>query len=116
MTINRRNIAIGATTVLLAATAVVVSGGHLSKSVALLKSNPKEVVEEVWQIVNYSYVDGTFNKKDWNAIRKKYVVKANYKTKPIRVSGKCSRLWATPIRGLWIRKNLKTCGWILPAS
>jgi carboxyl-terminal processing protease len=80
MTINRRNIAIGATTVLLAATAVVVSGGHLSKSVALLKSNPKEVVEEVWQIVNYSYVDGTFNKKDWNAIRKKYVVKANYKT------------------------------------
>jgi carboxyl-terminal processing protease len=80
MTINRRNIAIGATTILLAATAVVVGGGQLSKSVALLKSNPKEVVEEVWQIVNYSYVDSTFNKKDWNAIRKKYVVKANYKT------------------------------------
>jgi carboxyl-terminal processing protease len=48
--------------------------------VALLKSNPKEVVEEVWQIVNFSYVDSTFNKKDWNAIRKKYVTKANYKT------------------------------------
>jgi carboxyl-terminal processing protease len=80
MTINKRNLAIGATTVLLAATAVIVSGGHLSKSVALLKANPKEVVEEVWQIVNFSYVDGTFNKKDWNAIRKKYVVKANYKT------------------------------------
>jgi carboxyl-terminal processing protease len=80
MTINKRNLAIGATTMLLAATAVLASGSHLSKSVALLKSNPKEVVEEVWQIVNFSYVDGTFNKKDWNAIRKKYVTKANYKT------------------------------------
>jgi carboxyl-terminal processing protease len=80
MTINKRNLAIGATTMLLAATAVLASGSHLSKSVALLKSNPKEVVEEVWQIVNFSYVDSTFNKKDWNAIRKKYVTKANYKT------------------------------------
>jgi carboxyl-terminal processing protease len=80
MTINKRNLAIGATTMLVAATAMLASGSHLSKSVALLKSNPKEVVEEVWQIVNYSYVDGTFNKKDWNAIRKKYVIRANYKT------------------------------------
>jgi carboxyl-terminal processing protease len=80
MTINKRNLALGATTMLLAATAILASGSHLSKSVALLKSNPKEVVEEVWQIVNFSYVDGTFNKKDWNAIRKKYVTKANYKT------------------------------------
>ncbi len=80
MTINKRNLAIGATTILVAATAMLASGSHLSKSVALLKSNPKEVVEEVWQIVNYSYVDGTYNKKDCNAIRKKYVTRANYKT------------------------------------
>ncbi len=79
MTINKRNLAIGVMTMLMAATAVVASGSHLSKSVALLKSSPKDVVEEVWQIVNYSYVDGTFNKKDWNAIRRKYVTKANYK-------------------------------------
>jgi carboxyl-terminal processing protease len=79
MTIKKRNLAIGMTTALLAATTVVLGSGHLSKSVALLKPNPKEVVEEVWQIVNFSYVDGTFNKKDWNAIRKKYVIKANYK-------------------------------------
>jgi carboxyl-terminal processing protease len=79
MTIKKRNLAIGMTTALLAATTVVLVSGHLSKSVALLKPNPKEVVEEVWQIVNFSYVDGTFNKKDWNAIRKKYVIKANYK-------------------------------------
>jgi carboxyl-terminal processing protease len=79
MTIKKRNLAIGITTALLAATTVVLASGHLSKSVALLKPNPKEVVEEVWQIVNFSYVDGTFNKKDWNAIRKKYVIKANYK-------------------------------------
>ncbi len=77
---RNRNLALGASTILLAATALAISGNHLSKSMMLLPTNPKEVVEEVWQIVNYSYVDGTFNKKDWNAIRKKYVINANYQT------------------------------------
>ncbi len=80
MTTKNRNLAIGATIGLLAAAMVTVGGSHLPKGMTLLATNPKEVVEEVWQIVNFSYVDGTFNKKDWNAIRKKYVVNANYKT------------------------------------
>jgi carboxyl-terminal processing protease len=79
--INKRNLAVGATTLLLSAIAVAGSSSHLSQGVALLKDNPKEIVEEVWQIVNYSYVDGTFNKKDWNALRRKYVVNAKYTTK-----------------------------------
>jgi carboxyl-terminal processing protease len=78
--INKR-IAIGATTLLLATAAVMATSSHLSKGVALLKANPKEIVEEVWQVVNFSYVDGTFNKNDWNAIRRKYVVNAEYKNK-----------------------------------
>jgi carboxyl-terminal processing protease len=79
--INKRGLAMGATTLLLATAAVAATGGHLSKGVALLKASPKEVVEEVWQIVNFSYVDGTFNKTDWNAIRRKYVVNSEYQTK-----------------------------------
>jgi carboxyl-terminal processing protease len=78
MTTKNRNLAIGATVILLAAAALTIGGSHFSKGITLLKANPKEVVEEVWQIVNFSYVDGTFNKKDWNAVRKKYVVNAKY--------------------------------------
>jgi carboxyl-terminal processing protease len=77
---KHRNLALGASIFLLAGAALAISGKHLSKSISLLPTNPKEVVEEVWQIVNYSYVDGTFNKRDWNAIRKKYVINANYKS------------------------------------
>ncbi len=78
MTTKNRNLAIGATVILLAAATLTIGDSLFSKGIRLLKANPKEVVEEVWQIVNFSYVDGTFNKKDWNAVRKKYVVNAKY--------------------------------------
>jgi carboxyl-terminal processing protease len=78
---KQRNFALGATTLLLAALAAAASNSQFSQGVALLKDNPKEIVEEVWQIVNFSYVDGTFNRKDWNALRRKYVVNAKYTTK-----------------------------------
>jgi carboxyl-terminal processing protease len=84
---NKRNLAIGASTVFLATIAVAGASSQLSQGVALLKDNPKELVEEVWQIVNFSYVDGTFNKKDWNALRRKYVVNANYNTKEQAYTG-----------------------------
>jgi len=29
----------------------------------------KALIDEVWQVVERSYVDGTFNQKDWKAIR-----------------------------------------------
>ncbi len=76
---KNRNAALGASIILIATAVWVAAGHHLPKNLAFLPTNPKEVVEEVWQIVNYSYVDGTFNSKDWNAIRKKYVINANYK-------------------------------------
>lgn len=33
------------------------------------QDSPKAVIDEAWQIVNREYVDGTFNKNDWQAIR-----------------------------------------------
>jgi len=36
---------------------------------ANLENSPKVVLDEVWQIVNREYVDGSFNNTDWQAIR-----------------------------------------------
>lgn len=47
---------------------------------AALQDSPKNVVDEVWQIVNQEYVDNTFNKVDWQATRQKLLSK-NYTTK-----------------------------------
>jgi carboxyl-terminal processing protease len=39
----------------------------------LSNTSPKELVDEVWQIVNRNYVDSTFNGQDWQAIRSLYL-------------------------------------------
>jgi carboxyl-terminal processing protease len=44
---------------------------------AALEDSPKNVVDEVWQIVNREYVDGTFNQVDWQATRQQLLSK-NY--------------------------------------
>ncbi|MUG99436.1 PDZ domain-containing protein [Scytonema sp. UIC 10036] len=36
---------------------------------AALQDSPKAIVDEVWQLVNREYVDSSFNKQDWLAIR-----------------------------------------------
>ncbi len=36
---------------------------------SLRDNNPKILVDEVWQLVNSEYVDGTFNKTNWQAVR-----------------------------------------------
>ena len=81
MKIEKHGLVIGATAVVLTAVAVTGAGLHLPKGVAFFKNSPKELVDEVWQIVDKQYVDGTFNQKDWRALRRKYVVEKNYKTK-----------------------------------
>ena len=45
-----------------------------------LQDSPKALVDEVWQIVNNTYVDGTFNHKDWQATRRELLTK-NYGSK-----------------------------------
>ena len=81
MKIEKHGLVIGATAVVLTAVAVTGAGLHLPKGVAFLKNSPKELVDEVWQVVDKQYVDGTFNQKDWRALRRKYVVDKNYKSK-----------------------------------
>ncbi len=44
---------------------------------AELQNSPKALVDEVWQIVNHDYVDGTFNHVDWQATRQSLLSK-NY--------------------------------------
>jgi carboxyl-terminal processing protease len=46
----------------------------------LVGDSPKAIVDEVWQIVNDSYVDGTFHHTDWKATRQKLLSK-NYTSK-----------------------------------
>ncbi|MBD2020705.1 PDZ domain-containing protein [Leptolyngbya sp. FACHB-36] len=44
---------------------------------AALQDSPKTVLDEAWQIVNREYVDGTFNKVNWQATRQELLSK-NY--------------------------------------
>jgi carboxyl-terminal processing protease len=80
MKIEKHGLVIGATALVLTAVAVTGAGLHLPKGVAFFKDSPKELIDEVWQIVDRQYVDGTFNQKDWRSIRKQYLQK-NYKDK-----------------------------------
>lgn len=36
-------------------------------------NNPKALVDEVWQIVDRQYIDGTFNGQDWKAVHQQYL-------------------------------------------
>jgi len=59
----------------LAAIAVLLTGSSLYASKALSQSqpSPQKLVDEVWQIVDKNYVDGSFNHQDWKAIRTQYL-------------------------------------------
>ncbi|MBH8574753.1 S41 family peptidase [Nostocaceae cyanobacterium CENA369] len=75
MVITKSRLVLGATAVTLSTIAVTSLGIH-SRGQALFKANPKETVDEVWQIVNRQYVDGTFNQVNWQAVRKEYLNKS----------------------------------------
>ncbi|AFY48047.1 C-terminal processing peptidase [Nostoc sp. PCC 7524] len=74
MVITKSRLVLGATAVTLSTIAVTSLGIH-SRGQALFKASPKELVDEVWQIVQRQYVDGTFNQVDWVAVRKEYLNK-----------------------------------------
>ncbi|AUT00160.1 peptidase S41 [Nostoc sp. CENA543] len=61
----------------IATTATVsVFGPAWTRSVrAALQDSPKALVDQVWQIVNSEYVDGTFNQKNWLAARQSLLSK-----------------------------------------
>lgn len=79
MTITKKGLFLGATAAVLTTVAVTGAGIHLS-SQAFFRESPKELVDEVWQIVDRNYVDGTFNQVDWQGIRNEYLSRT-YATK-----------------------------------
>ncbi|WP_427160190.1 carboxyl-terminal processing protease CtpC [Aliinostoc sp. HNIBRCY26] len=75
MVITKSRLVLGATAVTLSAIAVTTLSMH-DPGQALFKASPKELIDEVWQIVQRQYVDGTFNQVDWLAVRKEYLNKS----------------------------------------
>ncbi|MEG4285639.1 S41 family peptidase [Microcoleus sp. A006_D1] len=72
MVITKRGLVLSAAAVVLTAVTLANSGCS-SKSLASFRGSPKELVDEVWQIIDKSYVDGTFNQVDWKAVRNDYL-------------------------------------------
>ena len=79
----KKGLILGATAAILTTVAVTGSGMHLSRSLAYLEDNPKRLVDEVWHIINDTYIDDTFNQVDWLAVHQNYVVgdSQSYETK-----------------------------------
>ncbi|WP_226588171.1 carboxyl-terminal processing protease CtpC [Microseira wollei] len=80
MEITKRGLVLGATAAVLSTVAVTNAGIYLSQSQAFFSDSPKELIDEVWQIVDRNYVDGTFNQVDWKAVRQEYLSR-NYANK-----------------------------------
>ncbi|RUR84900.1 carboxyl-terminal processing protease CtpC [Chlorogloeopsis fritschii PCC 9212] len=79
MAIARKTISTGLTlgaTVVTLSTIAVTSLGIHSRGQALFEESPKELIDEVWQVINRQYVDGTFNQVDWQAVRREYLNKS----------------------------------------
>ncbi|MEM9768861.1 MAG: carboxyl-terminal processing protease CtpC [Cyanobacteria bacterium P01_D01_bin.71] len=73
MAIAKRGLILGATAVAAAGVIVTGAGLHLSQGKAFFEESPKEVIDEVWQLIDNTYVDATFNQNDWEAVRTEYL-------------------------------------------
>lgn len=73
MIVVKSKLVLGATAAVVAAVTLTSAGIHLSHSYAFFRADPRDLIDEVWQIVNYNYVDGTFNQADWQAIRQDFL-------------------------------------------
>ncbi|MGD1942720.1 MAG: carboxyl-terminal processing protease CtpC [Leptolyngbyaceae cyanobacterium] len=73
MAIAKRGLVLGAAAVAVAGVIVTGAGLHLSQGKAFFEESPKEVIDEVWQLIDNTYVDATFNQNDWEAVRTDYL-------------------------------------------
>ena len=80
MAIAKRGLVLGATAAAAASVIVMGAGLHLSQGKAFFEESPKEVIDEVWQLVDRTYVDATFNQVDWEAVRTDYLER-NYSSR-----------------------------------
>ncbi len=73
MTLAKRGLILGATALAVAAVTVTGAGLHLSQSKAFFQESPKELIDEVWQLIDRNFVDATFNQVDWESVRTEYL-------------------------------------------
>ena len=73
MVTTKRALILGTTAVASAAVAFAVIGIHRNATQAFFKESPKELVDEVWQLIDHEYVDDSFNSLDWNDVRTSYL-------------------------------------------
>lgn len=73
MPITKRGLILGATIAGVTGVALTGVGLRSSQGQAFLQESPKQLIDEVWQLVDRTYVDGTFNKTDWRAVRQEYL-------------------------------------------
>ncbi|MGB3574183.1 MAG: carboxyl-terminal processing protease CtpC [Phormidesmis sp.] len=73
MAITKRGFILGATA--LASAALVITGANLQLSTgqAFFKDSPKELIDEVWHLIDNEYVDDSFNSLDWSSVRLDYL-------------------------------------------
>lgn len=76
MAITQRGLILGATAAAVTAVTVTGAGMHLSQGQAFFQESPKELIDEVWQLIDRNYVDATFNQVDWRAVRQEYLGRA----------------------------------------
>ncbi|MGB8701618.1 MAG: carboxyl-terminal processing protease CtpC, partial [Thermosynechococcaceae cyanobacterium] len=86
MVLSKRGLALGAAAIVGAGVLATGAGLRLSKSWAQFKPSPKETIDEVWQVIDHDYVDGTFNGTDWRAIRTQYLNREYKSTKDAYVA------------------------------
>ncbi|MGB7084311.1 MAG: PDZ domain-containing protein, partial [Phormidesmis sp.] len=75
MAITKRGLILGATALASAAVVITGAGIHLSDGQAFFKESPKELVDEVWQLIDHEYVDGSFNSLNWDDVRTTYLTR-----------------------------------------
>jgi len=73
MAITKRGLVLGATAVAVTAVTVTNAGLHMSQGQAFFQESPKELIDEVWQLIDRTYVDATFNQVDWVSLRQEYL-------------------------------------------
>ncbi|MEB3341860.1 carboxyl-terminal processing protease CtpC [Okeania sp.] len=76
MVIAKRGLILGATALMLTGVTVIGAGIHLSSQASLNNNDTKELIDQVWQIIDKTYVDGTFNQVDWKATRTEFLDKS----------------------------------------
>jgi carboxyl-terminal processing protease len=73
MVITKRGLILSATAIAVTAVTLTGAGLQLSRGQAFFQDSPKELIDEVWQLIDRTYVDATFNQVDWRAVRQEFL-------------------------------------------